>query len=147
MSQHDPQAGSERRQRRALSHVGGLVHARGDQELSGRLATAFDIETDEESTRAHVHGFHSYPARMHPTVARRMIELLSEPGATVLDPFCGSGTVLVEGRIAGRLPLLSRIPTEYTPMPLSEAVDTPPNYFHAYQTAGKSSPSIVTWMP
>lgn len=79
------------------------MHARGDQELSGRLATAFDIETDEESTRAHVHGFHSYPARMHPTVARRMIELLSEPGATVLDPFCGSGTVLVEGRIAGRL--------------------------------------------
>jgi DNA modification methylase len=39
---------------------------------------------------------------MHPIIAQRGVELLSPPGGTVLDPFCGSGTVLVESRLAGR---------------------------------------------
>ncbi|MFT3774895.1 MAG: DNA methyltransferase [Minicystis sp.] len=56
----------------------------------------------EELARAHVHGFHSYPARMHPLTARRLIEDFSRPGETILDPFCGSGTVLVEARLANR---------------------------------------------
>src|SRR5262249_53120887 len=30
------------------------------------------------------------------------VEGLTREGATVLDPFCGSGTVLVEARLAGR---------------------------------------------
>jgi hypothetical protein len=49
-----------------------------------------------------VHGFHAYPARLHPTLARRLIELLAPAEGVVLDPFCGSGTVLVEARLAGR---------------------------------------------
>jgi SAM-dependent methyltransferase len=65
------------------------------------LGSALDIRSDE-GTREHVHGFHSYPARMHPVTARRLIERLSPPGSVLLDPFCGSGTVLVEGRLAGR---------------------------------------------
>jgi len=39
---------------------------------------------------------------MHPLTARRLIEQLSAPGDVVLDPFCGSGTVVVEARLAGR---------------------------------------------
>jgi SAM-dependent methyltransferase len=39
---------------------------------------------------------------MHPVTARRLIEKLSMPDSVLLDPFCGSGTVLVEGRLAGR---------------------------------------------
>jgi hypothetical protein len=50
----------------------------------------------------HVHGFHTYPARMHPVTAARLVRAVSEPGQTVLDPFCGSGTVLVEAMLAGR---------------------------------------------
>nr|WP_255216523.1 hypothetical protein [Pseudenhygromyxa sp. WMMC2535] len=48
------------------------------------------------------HGFHAYPARMHPAVARVLLEQL-HPGrrAEVLDPFCGSGTVAVEAMVAG----------------------------------------------
>ncbi len=34
-----------------------------------------------------------------------------------------------------------------TPMPLSEAVATLPNFFHAYTMARASSPSIVTGTP
>ncbi|MCS6801775.1 MAG: DNA methyltransferase [Chloroflexota bacterium] len=48
------------------------------------------------------HGLHPYPAMMIPHVAARLIELLSQPGDLVLDPFCGSGSVLVEAIAAGR---------------------------------------------
>ena len=34
--------------------------------------------------------------------ARRLLEKLSPPGGLVLDPFCGSGTVVVEAVLAGR---------------------------------------------
>jgi hypothetical protein len=37
---------------------------------------------------------HAFPARMAPEIALEKIELLTEPGATVLDPMCGSGTVV-----------------------------------------------------
>src|SRR5262249_28251583 len=53
------------------------------------------------AARQHVHGFHSYPARMHPVTAARVIARLPPPGSQVLDPFCGSRTVLVEARLAG----------------------------------------------
>ncbi len=100
-----PRTPERRPDRRALSNVGGPVQASGDPSSASLLATAFNVEPDEEASRIHVHGFHSYPARLHPTVARRLIELLSPSKAVILDPFCGSGTVLVEARLAGRLAL------------------------------------------
>ena len=67
------------------------------------------IDYDEESwdyadadTQYHVHGIHPYPARMIPQVAKRLILHYSKEGDTVLDPFCGSGTVLVEALLNGR---------------------------------------------
>lgn len=39
---------------------------------------------------------------MHPSTARGAIGALTKPGQRVLDPFCGSGTVLVEAMAAGR---------------------------------------------
>lgn len=41
--------------------------------------------------RKHVHPF---PARMAPEIALGKIDLLTKPGAVVLDPMCGSGTVV-----------------------------------------------------
>lgn len=93
------------RERRALSHVGGEAVRAGDPEAAAKLASAVDVPSSAEAedlSRAHVHGFHSYPARMHPLTARRLVEGFSRPGEAVLDPFCGSGTVLVEARLAGR---------------------------------------------
>jgi len=49
-----------------------------------------------------IHGLHSYPAMMAPPVARNLIELLSQEGDIVLDPFCGSGTVTTEAARLGR---------------------------------------------
>lgn len=110
------------RVRRSLSHVGGKVDVGGDRALGLLLAHALDVpqptegsaadDAGEGEDRAHVHGFHAYPARMHPVTARRLIEALSEPSATILDPFCGSGTVLVEAILAGR----SAVGTDLSPI-------------------------------
>jgi DNA modification methylase len=91
--------------RRSLSHVGGNVLVEGDGKAAALLAAAISVPSSaeaEELARAHVHGFHSYPARMHPLTARRLVEGFSQRGDAVIDPFCGSGTVLVEARLAGR---------------------------------------------
>ncbi len=48
------------------------------------------------------HGYHRYPAKFIPQLARRLIEELSRQGDTVLDPFCGCGTTLVESVVSGR---------------------------------------------
>jgi SAM-dependent methyltransferase len=91
------------KRRRALSHAGGEVElAGGDRESRRVLERALDVDAREQATLAHVHGFHSYPARLHPDTAARLVEALSRPAASVLDPFCGSGTVLVEARRLGR---------------------------------------------
>jgi len=55
-----------------------------------------------ESTKSYTQGFHSYPAMMIPQVARRLIEKYSKAGDVLLDPFCGSGSVLVEARLTRR---------------------------------------------
>ncbi len=90
------------KQRRALTHVGGEVSYSGAAELKAMCELALTQRSEESDTRAHVHGFHAYPARLHPLTANQLIIGLSRPEETVLDPFCGSGTVLVESVIARR---------------------------------------------
>jgi hypothetical protein len=101
--------GREPRQRRSLTHVGGAITTEGDAAEAGRLAHALDVSaaSDDEGdpARSHVHGFHTYPARMHPQTAARLVQAFVPPGGRVLDPFCGSGTVLVEALIQGCCPL------------------------------------------
>ena len=50
------------------------------------------------------HLIHSYPAKllMHIPYFFLANTVLSQPGDLVLDPFCGSGTVLLESLLAGR---------------------------------------------
>ncbi|MHC3130030.1 MAG: DNA adenine methylase [Candidatus Bathyarchaeota archaeon] len=55
----------------------------------------------DEKPTLHIHGLHSYPARMHPPVARKAIQLFASKGDLILDPFCGSGGVLAEAKIQG----------------------------------------------
>ncbi len=104
-SEHETNEAPELRRRRSLTNVGGEVETSGDREAASILARAIEVEPNADEgaeDRAHVHGFHVYPARAHPTTVRRLIESLAPPGGTVLDPFCGSGTVLVEAMLAGR---------------------------------------------
>ncbi|HEX5661346.1 MAG TPA: hypothetical protein VFX59_29355 [Polyangiales bacterium] len=85
------------RQKFALDNLGGETLVAGDPEVSSLLAHA--LATDDEDRDRLTHGFHSYPARMHWLTAQRVLAHFD--GARVLDPFCGSGTVLVEARARG----------------------------------------------
>jgi tRNA G10 N-methylase Trm11 len=95
--------------RRALTNVGGATETEGDRADADRLAHALAVppatDADGDPARAHVHGYHTYPARLHPLTAARLVTAFAPAGARVLDPFCGSGTVLVEARAAGRAAL------------------------------------------
>lgn len=54
------------------------------------------------NTQYSTHGIHTYVAAMIPQVARRSIDRYAPQGGTVLDPFCGGGSVLVEAVSSGR---------------------------------------------
>lgn len=69
----------------------------GDLDLGAKLVEA--LAATEPISRV-THGFHTYPAGLHADAARILVNAL--PGDSVLDPFCGGGTVLVEAMLAGR---------------------------------------------
>jgi hypothetical protein len=100
---------SERK--RSLSQTGGRCELAGDPGLARALARC--LEVDPRAKLPFTHGFHAYPARMHPETARRAVETF--PGGRILDPFMGSGTVAVEAVRAGRAFTgvdVSRVPLE-----------------------------------
>lgn len=48
------------------------------------------------------HGIHPYKGKFYPQLAKGLLNLAGlQPGAIVLDPFCGSGTTLLEGYLNG----------------------------------------------
>ncbi|MDB4965197.1 MAG: modification methylase [Myxococcales bacterium] len=88
------------RPRRALSTRGGRVVSSGDPAWRRILAEAIDVP-DDADPRELTHGFHSYPARFHPLLCRRLFAECARHGTVVLDPFVGSGTTLVEAALRG----------------------------------------------
>lgn len=54
-----------------------------------------------ENTKYFTHGIHPYPAMMIPQISRRLIAEEGKGASTALDPFCGSGSVLLEFKLAG----------------------------------------------
>lgn len=55
-----------------------------------------------KETQYLTHSFHPYPHRFVPQIANALIREYTQKNATVLDPFCGSGTVLAEAALLGR---------------------------------------------
>lgn len=73
--------------------------------MSSIVNAARDLEfrLDEYKDNGYLtHSLHPYPAKFVPQIPREIIEKLSDPGDWVLDPFCGSGTSLVEANLLGR---------------------------------------------
>jgi len=56
----------------------------------------------DADTRQLTHNIHRYSGKFIPQIASRTVSLLTEPGEIVLDPFCGSGTTLLETVLLGR---------------------------------------------
>lgn len=52
---------------------------------------------NRQSTRYSAHGLHEYKGKFNPQVAKAILNMFgARPGDVALDPFCGSGTSLVE---------------------------------------------------
>jgi len=54
-----------------------------------------------EETRALTHCLHDYPARMIPQIAARLLDLFGVSSKRLFDPYCGTGTSLVEAQLRG----------------------------------------------
>lgn len=61
------------------------------------IDTSWDFSGGSEKN--YTHDFHTYPAMMIPPIAKRLIETYDSDSTVILDPFVGSGTVLVEASI------------------------------------------------
>jgi site-specific DNA-methyltransferase (cytosine-N4-specific) len=59
-------------------------------------------EYPDADTQHLTHNIHRYSGKFIPQIARRAISLLTAPGELVVDPYCGSGTTLVESVMLGR---------------------------------------------
>jgi len=59
-------------------------------------------EYADADTQHLTHNIHRYSGKFIPQIARRAISLLTAAGEFVVDPYCGSGTTLVESALLGR---------------------------------------------
>lgn len=67
-----------------------------------RLEKSASFRERRQSTRYSVHGLHEYRGKFNPQVCRALMNILGVgPGSLLLDPFCGSGTTLVEAAHRG----------------------------------------------
>ncbi len=64
------------------------------------------------NTKEYTHCFHTYPAMMIPQVARRIIENYGKNAEILFDPYCGTGTSLVEANLFG----INAIGTDINPL-------------------------------
>ena len=57
----------------------------------------------DDDTHGYTHGIHSYPAMMVSPISKNIIDIVKQfkHVDSLFDPFAGSGTVLVEGMLAG----------------------------------------------
>ncbi|NOY27978.1 MAG: hypothetical protein GXP62_19100 [Oligoflexia bacterium] len=83
-------------QRKPGAPTARAVREHGDPVLAPILAQAL---SHTGSVQRASHGWHTYPASLHPDSAAELLDAFEGP---VHDPFCGGGTVLVEARLAGR---------------------------------------------
>ena len=61
-----------------------------------------DWTFEHSQTTVGLHGIHSYPAKFIPQLPRHLLRIFHPiVGGSVLDPFCGSGTTLLESQRAG----------------------------------------------
>lgn len=73
-----------------------------------------------------IHGLHKFPSKFIPNIPRWCINAFSEENNTILDPFVGSGTTLVEAKISSRnsygvdIDPLSKLITKVKTTPLNE---------------------------
>lgn len=63
--------------------------------------TDFSWDFRQANTKEFTHCYHNYPAMMIPQVAERILSKYGERANLLFDPYCGTGTSLVEANLKG----------------------------------------------
>lgn len=81
-----------------LVYFSQIHHGRVTRDtVQARLEKAAHASRNRQATRYSVHGLHEYKGKFNPQIAKAILNIFGiRRGDHVLDPFCGSGTTLVE---------------------------------------------------
>lgn len=81
-----------------LAYFAGVTNCNGFVETSqARLEESARSGKNRQATRYSVHGLHEYKGKFNPQVVRAILNIFNiRSDDYILDPFCGSGTSLVE---------------------------------------------------
>ncbi len=99
------------------------------------------------------HGIHKFPAKFFPELPRYLIQKYSEVGQYVLDPMCGSGTVVLEAILNNRVGVgvdidpIARLITKVKTTPIKSetlkiAVDALSKQIEAFRKLKDYTPAI-----
>ena len=87
----------------------------------------FDNDWDfrKHDTKEFTHCYHAYPAMMIPQIARRILNQYGKKSKWLFDPYCGTGTSLVEANLRN----INAVGTDLNPLArlIAEAKTTPVN--------------------
>jgi len=80
---------------------------------------------EDANTKTLTHCFHSYPAMMIPQVAARLLDKYGKNANLLFDPYCGTGTSLVEANVRN----INAVGTDLNPLArlIAKAKTTPIN--------------------
>lgn len=83
---------------RRLVYFAGIADGeRYTPTMQSQLERVNGNSPNRQSTRYSAHGLHEYKGKFNPQIVRAILNILDIPtGSRVLDPFCGSGTSLLE---------------------------------------------------
>ncbi|KDU96646.1 hypothetical protein GLUCORHAEAF1_00570 [Komagataeibacter rhaeticus AF1] len=110
------------------------------------------LMSSDGSTNKSAHAIHPYPAKLLVNIPQFFLAALpTVSGSALLDPFCGSGTVLYEGMLAGLRPIgsdsnpLARLITTAKLTPLDRAIARRhlDEVMAAYPSASPNIPDVV----
>ena len=82
---------------RLVYFAGGRLGGVAVETLQARLERGATSGRNRQATRYSVHGLHEYKGKFNPQIAKAILNMFKVSAESrVLDPFCGSGTTLVE---------------------------------------------------
>jgi site-specific DNA-methyltransferase (cytosine-N4-specific) len=85
----------------------------GKPTLQARLERVNGNGPNRQSTRYSAHGLHEYKGKFNPQIAKALLNIFGvKSGDWVLDPFCGSGTSLIEAAHLG----INAVGTDINPL-------------------------------
>jgi site-specific DNA-methyltransferase (cytosine-N4-specific) len=80
--------------------------------LTEKKYTDFSWDFVGANTKQFTHCYHNYPAMMIPQIAERILSKYGEDSHLLFDPYCGTGTSLVEANLKG----INAIGTDLNPL-------------------------------